>query len=82
MNLQSRLFPLSDTHESQIAAISRQFVSSTTWDDATFFRLCLGFDTDAKRAKPNWNAVFGLGLATAVSLSFWAGVGFVISRLL
>jgi hypothetical protein len=53
--------------------------------DMKFLRSWLVYDSNVgaglRPGHINWNMVLGLALATAVSASFWAGVGLVIARL-
>jgi hypothetical protein len=54
------------------------------WENAEVFRSWLVYDSDleAERSKGhfNWNAVLGLALATAVSVTFWVGVVLMVAN--
>jgi hypothetical protein len=57
---------------------------ATKWDDAEVFRSWLVYDSDleAERSEGhfNWNAVLGLALAVAVSVTFWVGVVLMVAN--
>jgi hypothetical protein len=52
--------------------------------DMQFWRSWLEIDSEVDETRPhsriNWNAILGLAVMTVVSSGFWAGVGFMISR--
>jgi hypothetical protein len=52
------------------------------WEHAELFRSWLVYDSDlgAGRTKSHWNKVLGLGLALAVSMTFWVGVGLMLAE--
>ena len=52
--------------------------------DAQFLRSWLESDTDAdgdENGRVNWGLISGLALALGVSAAFWAGVGWMLSRI-
>jgi hypothetical protein len=79
MRQRSQLSP-GGSRESHSVVSMGTSTASRHWDDAKFFRLCLVYDSRNKRVRPNWSRIFGLGIATAISLTLWLGLGFVIAR--
>jgi hypothetical protein len=52
--------------------------------DAKFLRSWLESDADAdgdEHGRVNWGLISGLALAIGVSAAFWAGVGWMLSRI-
>jgi len=53
--------------------------------DIKFLRSWLTYDSDLESNRPagkvNWTAAFGMLLAMAVSVGFWAGLGLLIAQL-
>jgi len=58
----------------------RNHTTSHSADDVEFVHISLIYDSRDGRRRTNWNAILGIGLATLVSASFWAGVGLLIAR--
>jgi hypothetical protein len=52
--------------------------------DAKFLRSWLVYDSDLGEGVPeggvNWSSLLGIGLALALSLGFWAGLGVVVAE--
>jgi hypothetical protein len=51
------------------------------WENAEVFRSWLVYDSalETGRTQSHWNKVLGLGLALAVSVTFWVGVGLMVA---
>ena len=53
--------------------------------DMQFWRSWLEFDSEVsaarKRSRVNWNGVIGLATMAGISVSFWAGMAFLVSRM-
>jgi hypothetical protein len=75
----SQLSPVNSRESHSVVSIAPS-TASRNWDDAKFFRLCLVYDSRIKVVRTNWSRIFGLGIATAISLTLWLGLGFVIAR--
>jgi hypothetical protein len=91
MHNRSQLSPIFVTHESRIQSPEELPVASLAhWKDVRFFRCKLVYDsrreTDLRPVltprHPQWSAVFGIGLASVVSASIWAGVVWGMARIL
>jgi len=92
MSYKQQLFPLSDTEQTLRQHIEHLWGHSpadlTEMDlrDLQLLRSWLVYDSIVEAGAPtrrlNWNVVLGLSLATAVSASIWAGIGFAIASLL
>ena len=57
---------------------------TTESPDAQFLRSWLENDADAEgdeHGRVNWGLISGLALAIGVSAAFWAGVGWMLSRI-
>jgi len=86
MNYRLQLSPISGTHESQLDVPSSELSENPlkNWQDATFFRSWLVYDSDfgsgRTERRGKWNKVLGLALAVVVSTAFWLGVGLTIAR--
>jgi hypothetical protein len=56
------------------------------WENAEVFRSWLVYDSDleaehsSSKGHFNWNAVLGLALAVAVSVTFWVGVVLMVAN--
>jgi hypothetical protein len=75
----SQLSPVSSRESHSVVSMGPS-TASRNWDDAKFFRLCLVYDSRIKSVRTNWSRIFGLGIATAISITLWLGLGFVIAR--
>jgi hypothetical protein len=86
MSYRLQPFPTSGTRESRPGQPLAEPWSAPRLkpEDAKFFRSWFVYDFDPKTIHPhgrvNWGLVAGLGLATAVSVSFWVGVGLMIAH--
>jgi len=85
MNYRLQPFPTSGTRESRARQpLIEPCPPRTRPEEAKVFRSWFVYDSDLKTSSPrgrvNWNLVAGLGLATAVSVGFWVGVGLMIAR--
>jgi hypothetical protein len=87
MNHKLQHFPISGTRESR-----EHLPSGKPWanqpanpEGAKFFRSWLVYDFDMETTvthrRVDWNVILGLGLATALSASFWATLGLMMARL-
>jgi len=85
MNYRVQISPISSTCESEIAVPVRERRCAPPAENTKYFRSWLVFDSDLEitrtRRRVNWAMVLGLALATAISASFWAGVGLIMARL-
>jgi len=86
MNYKLQPFPTSGTRESRTAQPLAEPLG-VPWmrpEDAKFFRSWFAYDFKLKAISPrgrvNWNLIAGLGLASAVSVGFWVGMGLMIAR--
>ncbi len=86
MNYKLQPFPVTSTRKSRV-----HVPESKAWDfplenseDAKFFRSWLVYDSDLQTTRSrrvNWNVMLGLGLVVALSASFWATIGLMMTRL-
>jgi hypothetical protein len=79
MSQRSQLSPVSGRESHSIVSVGPS-TESRNWHDAKFFRLCLVYESRTKTVRPNWSRIFGLCIATAISLTLWLGLGLVIAR--
>ena len=84
------LSPHAGTRESRLSLVPRGPGSTLpeTLQNMPVFRLWIGNSADLSRAieddgepRNMWNTLLGVLVAVAVSGGFWAGVGFLVARL-
>jgi hypothetical protein len=85
MSYKSQLFRSSICGTPLRMSIGHSWGSSpANLQDIKFLRSWLVYDSDIQsgsvRGCVNWGMVLGLALATAVSVSIWAGLGLMIAR--
>jgi hypothetical protein len=91
MSYKSQMFPVSSTGKRPLAwRITPTWgqppadLTETDSRDLGLLRSWLVCDSVIQTGtgrRINWNTVFGLALATAVSASIWAGIGLMIARI-
>lgn len=87
MNYRLQLSPTSGTRETGPAVHVSRLTHNhpASLENAKFLRSWLVYDSSleskGRRVGINWNTVFGLAFAIAVSVGCWIGAGFAIARL-
>jgi len=82
MQNRMQLSPPSDSRESSVSLIDLSAAPPANVEGMMFFRLRVVYEPRLNTERRlNWNAVLGLGLATAVSVSIWAGIALAVAHI-
>jgi len=79
-------FPMSSARQSHAHSPASKAwgVPPENSEEAKFFRSWLVYDSDlqtTRTGRANWNVMLGLGLVVALSATFWATIGLMMTRL-